>query len=145
MCSHTAAGTTWIDGEWLSQVVMAVTYDHAGWLGLQALLIACVVATYAIICTFLMHVYPRWVSAVVSVGAIYFALFHLQDMRPHVLAMPMLALWAGLLSQAGVNIWRLCALRVLWPNVHAAFILGIAIAAGIGDASVAILAAALAC
>jgi hypothetical protein len=79
--SHTAAGTPWIDGEWLSQVVMAVTYDHAGWLGLQALLIACVVATYAIICTFLMHVYPRWVSAVVSVGAIYFALFHLQDMR----------------------------------------------------------------
>jgi hypothetical protein len=70
--SHTAAGTPWIDGEWLSQVVMAVTYDHAGWLGLQALLIACVVATYAIICTFLMHVYPRWVSAVVSVGAIYF-------------------------------------------------------------------------
>src|SRR5262249_35461720 len=48
--SHTAAGTPWIDGEWLSQVVMAVTYDHAGWLGLHALLIACVVATYAIIC-----------------------------------------------------------------------------------------------
>ena len=143
--SHTAAGTPWIDGEWLSQVVMAVTYDHAGWLGLQALLIACVVATYAIICTFLMHVYPRWVSAVVSVGAIYFALFHLQDMRPHVLAMPLLALWTGLLSQSRGNIWLLCALMVLWANVHGSFILGIAIAAGIGYVSMAVLAAALAC
>jgi hypothetical protein len=103
------------------------------------------VATYAIICTFLMHVYPRWVSAVVSVGAIYFALFHLQNMRPHVLAMPLLALWTGLLSQSRGNIWLLCALMVLWANVHGSFILGIAIAAGIGYVSMAILAAALAC
>src|ERR1700731_1935710 len=44
-------------------------------------------------------------------------------------AMPLLALWTGLLSQSRGNIWLLCALMVLWANVHGSFILGIAIAA----------------
>src|SRR6516225_9878419 len=47
--------------------------------------------------------------------------------------------------QSRGNIWLLCALMVLWANVHGSFILGIAIAAGIGYVSMAILAAALAC
>src|SRR5262249_55967930 len=59
-----------------------------------------------------------------------------------VLAMPLLALWTGLLSQSRGNIWLLCALMVLWANVHGSVILGISHAARNGYVSIAILPAA---
>jgi hypothetical protein len=141
MFSHTEAGQPWIDMEWLAQILMAAVYLAAGWPGLVVLASLTVAATYALLVMYCRRAINPWAAALLGLAAIWFASFHF-TMRPHLLALPILVIWTGELARfahltvhervPGWHVFRLMLLMVLWANVHGSFIMGPAIAVGMG-------------
>jgi hypothetical protein len=86
--------------EWPAQLLMAVTYDHAGWIGLSALGGATVVLTWGLLAWCLGRYYwSAWLAMAVATLCIWFASIHFV-MRPHLLAMPVLVVWAAEIARA---------------------------------------------
>jgi hypothetical protein len=128
--SFTFAGAPWTAQEWLSEILMAATYRAAGWGGLYVLFgLAFAATVYLLSRQLLKYLDP--------VPALFLCLFAIADikgwvvMRPHVLVMPILAIWAGELlaarSEHRAPRWFLVPLMVLWVNLHASFLFGAAL------------------
>jgi hypothetical protein len=129
--SHTFAGARWIPHEWLAEIVLAAVFAAAGWSGLVLLTIACFAVSLALLTRFLL----RWAepfSALIAV-AIAAALVegHLL-VRPHLLALPLLVLWSGMLFAArdvgGAPPFRLLPVMALWANLHDSYLFGLLLA-----------------
>lgn len=129
--SATMPGTPWVAHEWLSEVLMTLAYQAAGWSGLQLLCSATLALTLAVIARYL----ARWqdqpaalVSCVVAFAAILPSLLA----RPHLIALAPLVAWCvGLLrarEQRRIPAWPLLPLMTLWANLHGSFVLGLALA-----------------
>lgn len=130
--SHSFAGAPWIAKEWLSQLLFSAGFSAAGWNGVMLLTAA---------------------AMALAAGALYWALSHdlsplhavfaatlgmalagpALTARPHVLTLALAVIWTYRLLAAS---WQgraphlgLLILLVVWANLHAAFTLGIAIAA----------------
>ncbi len=129
--SYTFAGARWVPHEWLAELVMAAAYRAAGWSGLVLLTIACFAASLALLTKFLL----RWAepfSALIAVAlAAALVEAHLLA-RPHMLAMPLLVLWSGMLFQArdtgSAPPFRLLPAMVLWANLHDSYMFGLLLA-----------------
>jgi hypothetical protein len=128
--SYTASGTPWIAHEWLSEVVMAATYQAAGWDGIYVLFGLAFAATAFLLARHLLKYLD-------PVPALFLTLFVLADLkgwiqiRPHVFVLPILVLWtAELLEARSENCaprWFLFPLMILWVNLHASFLFGAAL------------------
>jgi hypothetical protein len=128
--SFTFAGAPWNAQEWLSEIIMAATYRAAGWGGLYVLFGAAFAATAYLLSRHLLKYLD-------PVPALFLCLFAIADikgwvvMRPHVLVMPILVIWAGELLSARnehrAPRWFLVPLMVLWVNLHASFLFGAAL------------------
>ena len=129
--SHTMTGASWIPGQWLGEVILAMAYAAAGWSGVAVVTAACFGLALGLATYFL----ARRVSALPGVIAAFagaaLALPHLLA-RPHVLALPLLVSWSGvLLSRRGDGLAPPCWLLLviaLWANLHASFLFGIGLA-----------------
>jgi hypothetical protein len=167
--SYSAAGRPWINMEWLSQVVMALAFDCAGYNGLVALASLTVALTFILMVHYLREAIDPWAAILVAFSAVWFASFHFL-MRPHMLAFPVLVIWTGELSRAAVRTvsvkhkirrrkggaypllyehfdrtpWYLLPLMVVWVNLHGSFVLGPVIAVGLGFPLLGVAAAAAA-
>lgn len=128
--SFTMAGHVWVAHEWLAELAFAGAYQTLGWAGVVAL----TALAFAVAFAALVLIVERWLSppAAILIAAASFVLLapHLTA-RPHLLALPILAIWTGLLEAARVerrlpSLW-LVALIVLWANLHGSFILGLAL------------------
>jgi hypothetical protein len=129
--SYTFAGQPWQAHEWLSEVIMALTYRAGGWSALYILTAASFAATAWILARALLkHLEP--------IPALYISLLAIACLqpwiiiRPHALVMPILALWVSELLRARLDgrspsVW-LAALAMVWANLHGSFVLGIALA-----------------
>ena len=128
--SYTFAGTRWNAHEWLSQIVMAAVYRIGGWSGLYLLFGLAFAATAWLLARQLLKVLN-------PVPALYMTVLSLAilkewvTLRPHVLAMPLLALWAAEVMDARregrAPHWFLIPLMMLWANLHGSFLAGIAL------------------
>jgi len=130
--SYTFAGQPWTAHEWLSEVLMALAYRAAGWSGVT-LLTGVAVATA-------IFIMARRVARDLS-GAALLVLVTLAATlvapgllaRPHILALPLLALWADALFAAREANRAppivLVALMALWANLHGGFAFGLALIA----------------
>ena len=137
--SHTFEGAPWIAKEWLSQLLLYAAQISGGWLGVACLAAAALAGTVALVYAWLL----RWTSPNVALGAAAVLLIVAAPhalARPHLLALPILAVWMiGLVEAVRRETappWWLAGAVVLWANLHASFPLGLAAAALVGAESV---------
>jgi hypothetical protein len=133
--SHSMPGAVWVCGEWLAELVLAASYGLCGWGGVAVLTAACAAAALALLAHFLLRALPP-LPALIAVAAAAELLEPHMLARPHVLALPLLVLWSGVLLAAR-DAGRgppaaLLPVIALWANLHASFLFGLALAAFLG-------------
>jgi hypothetical protein len=120
--SYTFAGAHWAAPEWLAEIVLATVYRVAGWSGLALVTIACFAVSLAFLTRSLLRsAEPFSALIAVALGAAMIEPHLLA--RPHILALPLLALWSGALFAARdageAPSFRLLPVMVQWVNLHA--------------------------
>ena len=129
--SFTKAGEAWTSSSWLSQVLMAGSYNLAGWTGPVVLAAGCIAATFALLTHILGRRVPAAFAVTVAIAALVLSKGHFLA-RPHVLVLPVMLAWAyGLMSASergeAPSFWLL-PLIALWANLHGGFIFGLVLA-----------------
>lgn len=128
--SFTRTGAPWISTSWLSQVMFAFSYAQWGWAG-PVILTAVGVALSAAIFVYLLDAWIEAPRAVLfAMLALLLSLHHVLA-RPHILALPVMVAWVGLLMAAAdrrsAPSWAWLPLMALWANLHGGFVLGLAL------------------
>ncbi|MCK1756260.1 hypothetical protein IVA78_13840 [Bradyrhizobium sp. 137] len=128
--SFTRTGAPWISTSWLSQVMFAFCYAQWGWAG-PVILTAVGVALSAAIFVYLLDAQIEAPRAVLfAMLALLLSLHHVLA-RPHILALPVMVAWVGLLMAAAdrrsAPSWAWLPLMALWANLHGGFVLGLAL------------------
>jgi hypothetical protein len=129
--SFTANGTQYSVGEWLGQVVLALVYRSAGWVGIdvvRALLVG-VAALFTARVTLRVQPHVGW-AGVGVVGTILVSRMVWGD-RPQLFTLALFPVVLDLLFAARLEghlrrLWILPPLFLLWANLHNAFVLGLA-------------------
>jgi hypothetical protein len=129
--SYSVSGRPWVDGEWLSEIVLALTYRFGGWRGLVLLSAALVSLTYVLLYELLARKMRATVVLGIAVICFVFASFNFLA-RPHLFALPIIVVWTALLAKAAEENRRpnllLLPLMVIWANLHRGFTLGLVLA-----------------
>jgi hypothetical protein len=133
--SHTAFGKPWVDMEWLSQIILFVTYNLFGWRGLVLLSGLVIGITFVFLYALLARELRATVALAASAISLLFASNHFLA-RPHLLTFPIIVVWTASLARASEedrvpSVWLL-PLMTLWANLHGGFTLGLLLAAGFG-------------
>jgi len=128
--SFTRTGAPWISTSWLSQVMFAFSYTQWGWAG-PVILTAIGIALSTAIFVYLLDAQIEAPRAVLfAMLALLLALHHVLA-RPHILALPVMVAWVGLLMTAAdrrsAPSWTWLPLMALWANLHGGFVLGLAL------------------
>jgi hypothetical protein len=133
--SYTASGTPWHTQEWLAEIVMALAWSISGWSAIHLLFAACAALTAGIVGYFVrarVDFVPALLTVVLGLSCVAGSLLA----RPHIVALPLLALWtAGLAAareQERAPHWALLAVMPLWANLHGSFAFGLALAGALG-------------
>ncbi|MGL4240564.1 MAG: hypothetical protein ACRCTI_05565 [Beijerinckiaceae bacterium] len=130
--SHTHAGQPWIAKEWLSQLILFGTYSVAGWTGVLALSAAALSAAVSVVAWRLLQTWPPLLVTIIS-WMVASSLLPIALARPHLLALASMALFTVMLTNAAEGDrkppWLALPVLTLWANLHAAFTLGLIIAA----------------
>lgn len=130
--SYTFAGRPWMTHEWGAEVLFAAAYDLMGWAGVALLTALCAGAAAGLLAR---HT-GRWTRGLpqvcLLVGALSLMAGHLLA-RPHVLAWPLLEMWAAELVIARAEDraprWIVLPLMTLWANLHGSYLVGLALTA----------------
>ncbi|MEJ0027981.1 MAG: hypothetical protein WDN01_18295 [Rhizomicrobium sp.] len=132
--SYTFAGAPWEAHEWLAEIAMALAYAAGGWSGLLVLFAAAAAATVFVLADAL----GRWLEPRAQAAATVLAMSCMTASllaRPHLLALPLLAIWTAELvtarSRRRAPSLALLPVMAIWVNVHASFLLGFALAGGL--------------
>jgi hypothetical protein len=137
--SHSMPGADWISSEWLAQIVMARVYDGFGWSGIVLVTAAGVALAVGVLVHFLLRRFAPLPALIAAAAAAALLLPHALA-RPHVLALPLLVLWSGLLLAARdadrPPPFAALPVMVLWANLHGSFMFGLALATYLGGEAV---------
>ncbi len=132
--SYTFANAPWQAHEWLAEIVMALSYQAGGWSGLIGLFAMAAALTAGI----LAYTLGRWLEPQAQAITTVLALSCMTGSllaRPHLLALPLLAIWTAELVQARSErrgpSWLLLPVMTVWANIHGSFLLGLALAGGL--------------
>ena len=132
--SFTHSGSPWMSNAWLSEVLYATAYAHAGWAGPVALAALATAAALAIFLKLIESCFEPVHRILLALLALVLSSPHLLA-RPHVLALPLMVAWAGGLiravDQRAGPPWLLLPLMAVWANLHGGFVLGLALIAPI--------------
>jgi hypothetical protein len=128
--SYTVAGAPWHTAEWLSEIAMALAW-RGGWPGVH-LLFAVAAALTAGVTAFFVRRRVDLLAALVTIVLGLCCITGSLLARPHMLSLPLLALWTcGLVAareRDAAPRWWLIALMPLWANLHGSFAFGLALA-----------------
>lgn len=128
--SHTMPGAPWQTHEWLTEILMALSYRLGGWSGVVML-----GGLAAGLTAFVMGVWLSRFLAPLSVAvALVLAMGLLSPSllaRPHIIAAPLMAIWVvGLLRAREADrpppLWML-PLMAVWANMHGGYVFGLAL------------------
>ena len=129
--SHTFYGEPWIAKEWLSQIILYLSYAAAGWNGVAFTGTIAICLTAAIM-YWVLSKHLRPVAAVVITLPSLFLASPVFLARPHLLAIALLPVWTYLLFESARKSrsphFSLLGILILWANLHAGFTLGFVIA-----------------
>ena len=128
--SFSMAGAPWTAHEWLSEVFLALGFRAAGWGGVMLLTAAAFGASVFVVARRLCRDLSG--PATLVVGIIAFGLLSPSLLaRPHILALPILALWCDAMLAARdrdrAPPLALAGLIALWANMHGGFAFGLAL------------------
>lgn len=133
--SFTARGAPWTAHEWFSEVLMFVAFAAASWAGVSLLFAAAAAGTILLAGFYLKGRMPAR-RAVVGLILLFIFLEPSLLARPHALAWPLLAAWTVLLLRAramhSAPSLLAAVLILVWANMHASFIFGLALVAFFG-------------
>ena len=128
--SYTLPGQPWSTHEWLSEVLMALAFNAAGWAGVMGLIAACAGSAAFLLARGLsrsmtgLGLAATAIVALACAGPVLLA-------RPHIIALPLLVLWAdGLIAaraRGEAPPWWMLAVMVLWANLHGGYFFGLAL------------------
>jgi hypothetical protein len=128
--SFTFTGRPWDAHEWLSEILIAGAFRLGGWTGLHLLVAAAIGAAAVIVAGYVrgrVDTVPALLSCALGLACTTSGLLA----RPHVLALPCLALWTlGLLQAREAQrapSWWLLAVMTVWANLHGSFAFGLAL------------------
>jgi hypothetical protein len=129
--SFTFVGRPWMAHEWLSEVIMAGAFLAAGWSGVMLLTGLAVGGLAALMGTWLL----RWLTPLSTLTTLVVGIACVGPgmlARPHLLVLPVVALWTiGLLrarEQGRAPPLWLPLVMALWANMHSSFLVGLVIA-----------------
>ena len=129
--SYTMAGAHWVPGEWLGELALAAAYGAAGWGGIVVLTAASFGVAIGLLMWFLARRLEPLPAVIAALAGAVLVLPHLLA-RPHVIALPLMVLWCGVVLAARDGErrppWLLLPAMVLWANIHGSFLFGIALA-----------------
>lgn len=126
--SYSMAGAPWHTHEWLSEIFLGLAYKAAGWSGVVILGGLAVAATTLIVGVWLARFVPP-LTTLAALALAFYAMSYSLLVRPHLLALPLLALWAVELLRAreqdrAPSPWLL-PLMTAWANMHGSYIFGL--------------------
>ena len=129
--SYTQLGKPWVAHEWLSDVILFLIHQYAGWTGLIIVSVGLCAMTLAYtLRTLLLREVPPVYALLFTILAATSVVTHLLA-RPHILVLPILATWFITLTKAVEQPhrppWWLLVLMLLWANLHGSFVLGLAL------------------
>lgn len=138
--SFTLAGHPWVAHEWLAEVVMAATFA-LGWSGVAILFSAIFAAVLLVIGAHAGRHLPP-IAILILLALVTVALTTTALARPHVGGWLLLATWLALLLRAREEgrapPLAAALLMMVWANLHASFLFGLAICAALaGEALLA--------
>ena len=128
--SHTMPGAPWQTHEWLSEILMALSFRAGGWNGVVMLGAVAAGAAAALVGAWLSR-FLSPLSVIVTVTLGLAALTPSLLVRPHLIALPLMALWVIALMRAREKdrsppLW-LCPLMIVWANLHGSYVFGLAL------------------
>ena len=130
--SFTFAGRPWVAHEWLSEILMALAYRAAGFPGVMLLTGAAAAVSAYVVAKQVVDRLPGVAGPALALLALALTTPGLLA-RPHVLALPVFAIWTAALFQARENARApalgYAALMCLWANLHGGFAFGLALIA----------------
>jgi len=126
--SGTFRGAPWFAHEWLSEIALGGAFNLGGWSAVVILTAAAAGLTAWLLARDL----GRWLSGLPWITLTAFGLLLWTGSllaRPHMLALPILELWAAELVRARAEDraprWRMLPLMTLWANLHGGFLFGL--------------------
>ncbi len=122
----------WVAHEWLAEAVFAPLFDGWGWNGLAVAAAVSFAAALAILTRALLR-YLEPIHALAATAAAWGIMLPHLLARPHILALPIMALWFAALVEARERnrappLW-LAGLMTVWANLHGGYMLGLVFAA----------------
>lgn len=128
--SYSAPGHLWNNHEWLTEVLMAVSFNHLGVFGLVAMKLAC---TAAMVIFLALAVAETDAPPLVQFGVLLYCAVVVKpqlQFRPQMFTFALLAGVIWLLTRDTYRrtgkVWIAVPILALWANLHGGFIMGIA-------------------
>jgi hypothetical protein len=129
--SYTMPGAPWHTQEWLAEIAMALAWLAGGWAGIHLLFATSCAITAGLVGWFVrkrLDMIPAVLSAVLGLCCVSASLLA----RPHILTLPLLAVWTCTLVAArerdkAPSCWLILVMP-LWANLHGSFAFGLALA-----------------
>ncbi|HEX6858755.1 MAG TPA: hypothetical protein VF138_00945 [Caulobacteraceae bacterium] len=126
--SHTMPGKPWQTHEWLAEIVMALSYRAAGWNGIVILGGLAAGAAAMLTGWWLSRFMPPLSSAITLILG-FATLTPSLLVRPHLLALPIMAGWVIALMLARERgkappLW-LALVMIVWANLHGSYVFGL--------------------
>ncbi len=126
--SHTKADAPWTPHSWLSEVIMHLIFNVAGWPGLVVMGVAATTLSILIMLKYLLEKLPPMRALYLMLMAYGMLTTHIMP-RPHILALPIMTFWFVQLLKASEQhkappLYQ-ALLLILWANIHGSFLIGI--------------------
>ena len=128
--SYSAPGHRWLNHEWLTEIMMALLYNHLGAAGLKLWKLGCAAATVLLVAAGMAETgaAPSMRLNTLIVAAV--ALMPQMQFRPQIFTFSLFAAILALLGRhnyrGGSPLWLAVPLIALWANLHGGFIIGLA-------------------
>lgn len=124
----TRCGETWLQQEWVAEVMFALSWKAAGEAG-PVLFKAVVIVLAALLASMAAVRRGAALTAVVFTGLLWFTLSHGRwIVRPHIISILMFSLYLYLMARGTGGVLSTLAvflpLQIFWTNAHAGFVMG---------------------
>jgi len=128
--SYSAPGHRWLNHEWLTEILMALLYNHLGVAGLKLWKFGCAAATVLLLAAGMAETGAAPSVRLNTLTAAAVALMPQMEFRPQVFTFCLLAALLALLGRDNYRgsspLWIAVPLIALWANLHGGFIIGLA-------------------